>query len=379
MRSTLILLICALTSLSALAQGPASYAYMTRHKMTCSDIAYSCQALIPDYARQNKTDSLRLVLQFWVDQCNDSERTMRMKILLNLKERTFYEEHYKDTLQGLLTAYRVTVEDNLKESKVHHAGKDSVLFRIRNEFDAFTADFAHEISKQYDQYTLEFLLAEYYSRNFYSLQHALYNNQLPGAYLQERYNEQKVTQRVDDCKTAVHSHVALMCEYWIPGKNASLLGNHMGAGLQLGLRGERFMLDWIILFRFGDATNEYKVYAQDSLKTTKRFSGHYFAAQFGYRIIDFEKAQIDLLTGIGQDGFNAIKKDSAAGVDPKSIGSLAISMGLGYQQPYGHKGNYVGVQALVNAVDYFNKGGTDLNGPTFSLRLIWGFKRSYCR
>jgi hypothetical protein len=86
------------------------------------------------------------------------------------------------------------------------------------------------------------------------------------------------------------------------------------------------------------------------------------------------KSEIDVVGGIGYDGFEAISEDVDAGIGSKSINSLNINIGAGYRYYYKkNSGQYVCLQPRINAVNYANKGGSDLSGNTLSIRLIWGF------
>ena len=139
------------------------------------------------------------------------------------------------------------------------------------------------------------------------------------------------------------------------------------------------MLDLTLIFRFIKSKNYYQVYAQDSLFRTRHFFGGYVGAEIGYELLRNKNSELDLIGGIGYDGFDAVKTDEDAGIKSVSVGSLNLNGGLGSRYYYKPQGNYVGVQLRFNALNYSNRGGTNLSGDAFSLRLIWGFSGNYFR
>lgn len=374
MRISLLALTFTLSTLAALAQTPPNLDHlMTRRVVDCRDIVFNCQALMPRYAQQESTDSLWLVLQYWVDKCGESERTLRMEILLNIKEKTFYEERYKNDLLDLLMTYR-SIENhmiNLPDDRSEAAA----FIKNKQNFDAFTADYARALAKETDPRTLDYLLCEYYSNNFDPLLKALRGNKIPGTFIQAKYNETTIK-----TKEALESNLALITEWWIPTQSAAILGNHPGLGVQIGIKHKKFLVDLTVIGRFINSPHEYKVYSQNTVKTTRHFSGAYVGLDVGREMWRRRKWELEAVGGIGYDGFQAISQDVNAGIESKSISSLNINLGAGCRYYYHQKsGQYVSLQPRLNAVNYTNKGGSDLSGNTISIRLIWGFSANDMR
>jgi len=372
MRTTFLALALTLSPLAVLAQRPNLDHLMTRKLTDCRDITFNCQDLLAHYAKQPGTDSVWIVLQYWVDKCGESERTLRMEILLNLKDKTFYETHYKNDLLDLLMTYRHMMDSR---QDIPDDGSEYMTFiKNRDKFDAFTADYARALAKEQDPHTLEYLLCEYYSNNFDPLLKALRNNKIPGTALQAKYNE-----NVAQAMNAIEGNVAVIGEWWIPTQGASILGHHPGLGLQVGLKKSKFMVDLSLIIRFVSTPNYYKVYSQNTVMTTRHFLGGYIGIDIGREMWRRGKSELDVVGGIGYDGFEAIKEDVDAGINSKSINSLNINIGVGYRYYYKKSGPYVSLQPRLNTVNYANKGGSDLSGNTVSIRLIWGFSSNDAR
>lgn len=378
MRTTLTILICVFSSLTTLAQSPDVPAPSLNHLMNraltdCRDIVYNCQAMVPRYADQATTDSLWIVLQYWVNKCGESEQTLRLEILLNLKDKTFYEEHYKNDLLDLLFTYRDRVD---RQARPAPGESESVYDKNDREFDRFTTEYARELTKENNPRTLEYLLCEYYGNNFDPLVKALQQNKIPNTFLQNQYAARFT--RVDNrggnqVDNQIESNLALIGEWWIPTQGASILGPHPGLGAQLGVKHRKFLADLTVIIRFVNARNQYEVYSQNTVMTTRHFFGGYVGIDLGREMWRKGSSEFDLVGGIGYDGFEAIAEDVDAGVNSKSINSLNINLGIGYRYYYKDDSRYLCLQPRINAVNYANKAGSDLSGNTVSIRLIWGF------
>jgi hypothetical protein len=372
MRYLFLALIFTLGTLAAMAQSlPDLDQLMTRRVTDCRDITFNCQALLPRYVHQDNTDSLWLVLQYWVDKCGESERTLRMEILLNLKDKTFYEEHYKNDLLDLLMTYRSTMDN--KVSVPNDGTTEASFLKNTNDYDAFTADYARTLAKENGPRTLEYLICEFYGNNFDPLLKALRDNKIPGTAIQAKYNE-----TIDKAKNTAEANVALIGEWWIPTQGARILGQHPGLGFQLGMKRKKFLLDLTCIFRFLNAPNTYKVYSQNTVMSTHHFFGGYIGIDVGREMWRKGKSELDLVGGIGYDGFAAIQQDVDNGIDGKSINSLNINLGVGYRYYY-KKSSYISLQPRINSVNYANKAGSDLSGNTISIRFIWGVSSSNFR
>jgi hypothetical protein len=371
MRSTLLILTGLFTTLAATAQeAPNLEHLLTNQVVDCRDIVCNCQNLMPRMAHQENTDSLWLVLQYWVNKCGESEQTLRMEILLNLKDKTFYEANYKNDLLDLLLTYKNRVE----YLKTNAGNNQDIFYKSAVDFDAFTASYARELAKENDPHTLEYLLCEYYANNFDPLLGALRRNKVPHTDIQKSY-----TESVNKAVNEPEGNLAVIGEWWMPTQGASILGPHPGLGLQLGIKHKKIMVDVTGILRFVKARNEYEVYHQNTVMTTRQFVGGYLGLDIGRELWRKGKSELALVGGIGYDGFEAIPEDVDAGIKSKSINSLNINLGLGYRYYYKDSGQYFSLQPRINAVNYANKAGSDLSGNTVSIRLIWGFSANEFR
>jgi hypothetical protein len=374
MRSTILILTGLFTTLASTAQeAPNLEHLLTNQVADCRDIVCNCQNLMPRLAHQENTDSLWLVLQYWVNKCGESEQTLRMEILLNLKDKTFYEANYKNDLLDLLLTYKNRVE-YLKANTANAGNNPDIFYKSAVDFDAFTASYARELAKENDPHTLEYLLCEYYANNFDPLLSALRRNKVPHTAIQKSYAES-----VNKAVNEPEGNLAVIGEWWMPTQGASKLGPHPGLGLQLGIKHKKIMVDVTGILRFVKARNEYEVYHQNTVMTTRRFLGGYLGLDIGRELWRKGKSELALVGGIGYDGFEAIPEDVDAGIKSKSINSLNINLGLGYRYYYKDGGQYLSLQPRINAVNYANKAGSDLSGNTVSIRLIWGFSANEFR
>ena len=170
-------------------------------------------------------------------------------------------------------------------------------------------------------------------------------------------------------------HSSIFTGIWLPTGSAKLLGNHPLFGFQVGFYHKKMTYNLTADFKWMASRNEYQVLRDANLETTKNFFGGYFGLDLSRELARFKKHQIDILAGIGFDGFDALESttgsSAAGGENGRSINSLNINTGLGYKYFFKNKA-YIGLQGKYNFVNYKNTGGTDLSGNNITISLLLG-------
>ena len=158
---------------------------------------------------------------------------------------------------------------------------------------------------------------------------------------------------------------------WIPYGNDRLLGNHPVIGFGSG-GGNKFVFSFTLEFRFADAANSYIVQNKGQNVSTNHFFGGYVGLDLGYNFVSTQRTKFFIVGGTGLDGFDAVDNTSSKSHDGKSINAFNMNAGLGWRvfTPFG---NYIGLEARNNFVNYRNPGGTPLDGNTVTIRLMYGF------
>lgn len=133
---------------------------MNQNIFQCNDIRYNCLQLIPSYYRQQKFDSVSLILAYWKDRCGANEEAIRMDLLLSLREKSFDQKDYGALLPVFMQKYR---DRNIRRA----VNDDHQLIKIAEaEFDVFTQQIAKTIELQYAVGSVESAICNYYLNEF---------------------------------------------------------------------------------------------------------------------------------------------------------------------------------------------------------------------
>ena len=86
-----------------------------------------------------------------------------------------------------------------------------------------------------------------------------------------------------------------------------------------------------------------------------------------------KKHELDLIGGIGYDGFDAITDMKTKYSDKASVtlNTLNLNLGLGYRF-YISSTTYIGLQGKYNFVNFLNHNGTNLSGNTMEFYILIG-------
>jgi len=351
---------------SSFAQDPAGIEkLMTKRLLNCTDIAYNCSLLIPGYFHDGKIDTVQMFMAYWEGKCGIDEPLMRVKILLAINEGRFQESLYDDRIIDLLLYHQFNMKaaaDTVRQTRKLYS-----FYPLDDGFDLFTVSLAQSllIQKKYKT-DLERLFCEFYGGAvdalFLELSSAQYDDtQLKAYYL--RYLG--ATLSLSDV------HFGLSAGYWMPSGSNDVLGNHPAIGALLGGKFNKLLLALAIELRFLKAKETYTIRHDGRLIESRHFLGGFLGVEGGRELLRTNRHEIDLIGGMGLDGFDALSTDNDR--DGKSVFSLNLNLGLGYRHFLkAHGINYIGVEIRHNWLNYATGGGTDLSGNAISLRLIYG-------
>jgi hypothetical protein len=331
--------------------------------------AYNSTKLIMKYYQVQDYDSALLVLNDWQTACGASEPITRTRILLAINDNAFDESVYDSTIVDDVLNYIYRMESKTPENL--YSGYESYFgyVPIRGEYDYFTQSLADTLLSRGFDTPLELLFCQFYanivSNPLKEIQtDALYNNTDIKKYYLHRANK---------CLSKSGFNFNLFTGLWIPTGNASLLGIHPLIGIQGGVKSNKMIYNLTLAFKFVNSANDYVILKDGYTDTTNYFFGGYIGLDTERELYKSKKHEIDLLAGIGYDGFESIKTDNNNS-DPNaghSINSLNTNFGLGYRYFY-KKNTYIGLQAKYNIVNYNNKGGTNLMGDCLTVTISIG-------
>lgn len=343
---------------------------MSRRYLSCQDIRYNAQFLIPEFYEKDSKDTLDAIIDYWEKHCGLSEEIIRCKILFAIDNREFDENIYDSTILNYLISYK-----NSSSALYNNNGKMYIHYNwyyYNNQSDTliiFTVRLAKELLVRDDLEPIERFFLKMYSNDFEGTFTMLQTEDFKGTKIQELYfNEIKRNKR------QVIGHGDFLLGAWIPQDNLETVGSHPFIGFRGGFRYKRLIADATLGIKFGKSPNVYQVYENDSIWDTDHFLGGYIGFDLGFEMFRIKNSSFDLIGGVAFDGFDVLKVDDPnSNTDiSKSINALNINIGLGYKYNI-NQWNYIGVDFKYNIVDYENKMGTDLSGNALTINLIYGF------
>lgn len=348
---------------------------MTKKYTDCRDIIYNCSLLIPEYFAKNNSDTVAALVNYWEKHCGVNETLLRLKILLSINADTLNENIYgKTNIINNLLYYREKIKR--QESKHDGYGLYCDIPQTSNTFDNFTKELALKLKQKKTNSELINLFLDLYSNNFDKIFLRLQDTSLIKSELRRTYYRE-----INRELNKPEGHFSIYTGAWIPTGNISIVGNHPIIGFQGGMKNKKgIMFDVAMEFKFGKSPNTYIVEKNDSLFSTTHFFGSFFGAELGYELINYKSHELDILGGLGWDGFDALEigKTNDPNRITKSINALNLNLGFGYRKYLKNK-SYIGIETRYNFINYQNNNGTDLSGNTLTLRLKYGISRNLNR
>jgi len=343
---------------------------MTRRYLSCQDIRYNAQFLIPEFYQNKSNDTLNAIIDYWEKHCGISEEIIRCKILLAIDNHNFNERIYNSNILNYLISYK-----NNSSILDSNYGKIYVRFNWNyynnqpDTLDKFTVYLAKVLLKRNDLKPIESFFLRIYSNDFENTFAMLQTEEFNGTIIQGLYNKE-----IEMYKKKVIGHGDLLLGAWIPQDNLETVGSHPFFGFRYGIQYKKLIADVTIGFKFGKSPKVYQVYENDSIWDTDHFFGGYLGLDMGLEMVKIKNSSFDLIGGIAFDGFDALKADDPNSNDDitKSLNSLNLNVGLGYKYNI-NPWNYLGVDIKYNILDYKNPRGTDLSGNALTINLIYGF------
>ncbi len=344
---------------------------MTKSLPDYEVISYNCMHLIMDYY-PNKIDSALKVLEYWEKKCTINEAIFRTKILLNLAKNQFSENIYNKSVVDYALLYKERV-DFLEEAQfflIYQEAKGYFGFvPIGGEYDIFTKNIANEVSKNISKDSISYAFCYLYQNKVDSFFIHLQNEKFKNSKLRKFYNK-----KTDKINIYPKGNIAFHFGQWIPTDNLKLFGNHTSLGFQIGIEGEKNVLLLAGDFGIAQSKESYNVIYEDSLINVDNFFNVYVGMEYKRRILKIKNNILFLDFGIAYDGIRVVKNTTKY-VDEKNNAKwtecLNLNTGLTYRYNFANN-FYIGFSGRYNFVEYFNKNGTNLEGNSFTMNILFG-------
>ncbi len=363
---TLFLLLTLLGVTTSIAQENHLEARLNKEFPRCTDISQNSCVLIQQLVESNKLDSVQVVLNYWKDHCgmNTSIRIMQEMLSIATSGHSLADSTWLQNFNYLMhprtNFYRWYGRYSYRENP------DPSLIQDTEKLLTQLADQRTDLS-ELDRCFVDFHM-EYNKSLFVKLS----ENKFSGTTIQDQYNN-----IVNQFKDAPLFRQEFFSGIWIPDGNATKLGLHPVIGVKFGAVLKRWSHDLVGNVKFGNTTNPYSVFKNDSLFTTNHFTGGYIGYQCGFSFIRREKVNLSFNLGTGYDGFSTAEKLNTDNEEEDNssttvgVNSYNLNSGLSFRYNWNAFG-YLGMDVLYNVVHYNTRGGSNLSGNVLELRLTLG-------
>jgi hypothetical protein len=149
---------------------------------------------------------------------------------------------------------------------------------------------------------------------------------------------------------------------------------HPDLGCMVGVKYKRINIDLTITFKFLKSQNGYyaaRVHSDSSVVFTDKFFGGYFGIEGGYDLWRKNGQELQLLGGIGLDGFDAINEDKNRGYKAESTWTYNFNFGIGHRY-YLSNSLYLGLRGKYNVVNYASNNVVGFSGNPITVSFVVG-------
>lgn len=336
------------------------------------ETTYKSQLVLPELYASGFTDSLKSRVEIWRSITDESDLHKHALILLELQEGKMQPKSYPN-LWIQLSMYK----EGTQGGGAYFQYRDYYTIewpKVEKEYYTFLKSWAQDLlEKGISKNEMEIDILR-----FYAGQSDVFLSKLKKEKYKDTPIQLSYTKALAKLKYYEGLYFAVYGGTWVPTNNLSRLGVHPEIGIKVGYFVNRFSFDLLFGLRFLDAPEDYRVLKNDSIYESDQHTGIQVGGQMSYTLIKGIKNQFDVTSGLAYDQINMISGDQEAGIDPVTIRSLNINIGLEYRYYYNIK-NYFALNCSYNFLSYENNINDNLFGNAVSLRLIWGFTEGHTR
>ncbi len=345
---------------------------MGQRALQCPDIADNSSILFTKYIAAGNIDSATTVLQYWKEKCGINEPVQRAIYMLALAKA-----QPVDTLTGenIVTylykyKYRYTVIKQLDYSVFYSNQLYFDFVPVGQEFDKeLIRFFGDQLSKQ-RQGSVEHLLCLVYAVNPDTLSSQIKNAEYATTRLYKQYNTV-----MSPVENSAIFNLAWLTGVWVPTGELTKLGIHPELGFQMGVKKKKMNYDLTMCFRFINSPEAYLAKRDNTnnvVESTRHFFGGYIGIDVGRDVYAKNKNEVQVLSGFGFDGWDALTKNDDTGLRSKSVASYNFNVGLGYRRYLKNNTTYIGIRGKYNFVNYTLNHVVDFTGNPVSITFVIG-------
>ena len=342
---------------------------MTKRSLDCEDISLNSAHLFQKYFSKAQYDSAQYLLDYWQEKCGLKEPLVRSKILLALNNRNFSDtllpSHFLDYIFNYQS--RIGLFKSEDYSTYDYYKPYFGYVPVEDKFDRFTQKAFGNLKSTYDPRSFEYLLCDFYATGDDSILLKIQSKQYASTSLHKEYMN-----IVDQEVKKGEFDIAWIVGIWIPRGKLATLGIHPQIGLYMGAKKKKMNYEGIITVNFGNSKNPYNVYLNDTVIPSTRYTGAFIGVDVGRDVFLRKGNEIQLVAGIGYEGFDVLDKDEENNIPSKSTNSYNLNIGISYRY-YISNAVYLGLKAKYNFVDYTLNNLIDLTGNEITVQFLIGF------
>jgi len=133
--------------------------------VNCETIAFNSQAMLPKYDF-SQIDSIIKILSIWEKECGNVEPIIRLKILLDIKQKKFIDTAYENYITNYIYIYKNRISEtkrhNYNEIFEYNKGYFSYV-PLKSKFDEWTKNIAENLLVAQRKGTSEYLFCLLFS------------------------------------------------------------------------------------------------------------------------------------------------------------------------------------------------------------------------
>jgi hypothetical protein len=336
--------------------------------------------------QDDEVDSVKVLLKEWEEKCGLNEPVNRAKIILALKVDEFDDSLWAEKPFDFIFNYQSRMDiiqfiryDRYAENRFYYG-----YVPVGEKFDNYTRRLASVIKDYYDQESVEYLLAEFYSDDYEIILSKIHNAHYDNTLLKKKYYEV-----LNETLKKPEFHFAFLAGLWIPTGDLSIVGLHPELAISIGCKRKKMNYDFVFSIKFADSSKEYLARRNknsDEWEKTDRFLGGYIGFETGYDLFAKKRHEAQIIAGIGYDGFYVLNKQGEVSYDDyqkkynytAATSSYNINFGVSYRYYFSSHG-YVGLRLKYNIVDYSLNKLIDFTGNPITIQISIGIVKNDVR
>ncbi|MEO7082495.1 MAG: hypothetical protein ABIY71_13250 [Flavobacteriales bacterium] len=333
---------------------------LERPVVRCNDVALNAMFIFQGTVLRGALDSAAMVLDHWHRKCPETEPWQRSRILELLARPALVDTALSEDIISHLILYRYL--DSIPKAELVRKAPQVA------DYLSFTKAWSTQLMQTFSPGMEEYGLGQFYGTNANLLFPAIQRGEYAGTRLSKKYFE-----ALDAVLHLPEGHLAVSLGAWVPTGELGVLGAHPELGFQIGLKDRKMNYDFSLDMRFGSSAEPYlaRRKGSDTLETTSQFFGAHAGINVGRDVFRRGASEVQLIAGVGYDGFDTFSSPPNSEVESGSAGSFDLSTGVGYRY-YFTSWRYVGLEAIYHWVDYARSHSVDLQGRPFVVRLVYG-------